>query len=86
MVGGAIISTTQLKVAASVYWNNVVQGLYIQDLWMGLIKPVVLGFVHRDDRLSRRPADDGRHAGRRAASTTTRSSWARSACWRWTSC
>jgi len=43
--GGAIISRTQLKVAGSVYWNNVVQGLYVQDLWMGLIKPVVLGFV-----------------------------------------
>ncbi len=28
MLGGAIISTTQLKVASSVYWNNVVQGLY----------------------------------------------------------
>lgn len=45
MVGGAIISATQLHVATSVYWNNVVQGLYIQDIWMGLIKPVVLGFV-----------------------------------------
>jgi phospholipid/cholesterol/gamma-HCH transport system permease protein len=43
--GGAVISRTQLKIAGSVYWNNVVQGLYTQDLWMGLIKPVVLGFV-----------------------------------------
>ena len=45
MVGGAVISTTQLKVAGSVYWNNVVQGLYPEDIWMGLIKPVVLGFA-----------------------------------------
>lgn len=45
MVGGAIISVTQLKVANSVYWNNVVMGLYVEDLWMGLIKPVVLGFL-----------------------------------------
>jgi phospholipid/cholesterol/gamma-HCH transport system permease protein len=45
MFGAAIISRTQLKVAGSVYWNNVVQGLYMQDVWMGLIKPVVLGFV-----------------------------------------
>jgi phospholipid/cholesterol/gamma-HCH transport system permease protein len=44
LVGGAIISSIQLHVAGSVYWNNVVQGLYIQDVWMGLIKPVVLGF------------------------------------------
>ena len=45
MFGGSIISATQLQVATSVYWNNVVQGLYIEDVWMGLIKPVVLGFV-----------------------------------------
>jgi phospholipid/cholesterol/gamma-HCH transport system permease protein len=45
MVGAAIISATQLQVANSVYWNNVVKGLYIQDIWMGLIKPFVLGFV-----------------------------------------
>lgn len=45
MFGGAIISSTQLKVATSVYWNNVVMGLYVEDIWMGLIKPVVLGFV-----------------------------------------
>ena len=45
MLGGAIISATQLKVATSVYWNNVVMGLYIEDVWMGLIKPLVLGFV-----------------------------------------
>ena len=44
MGGGAVISTTQLHVTGSVYWNNVVQGLYPQDLWMGLIKPFVLGF------------------------------------------
>jgi phospholipid/cholesterol/gamma-HCH transport system permease protein len=45
IVGGAVISSTQLQVASSVYWNNVVQGLYMQDIWMGLIKPFVLGFV-----------------------------------------
>jgi phospholipid/cholesterol/gamma-HCH transport system permease protein len=45
MVGGAIVSMTQLKVAWSIYWNEVVAGLYIQDIWMGVIKPFVLGFV-----------------------------------------
>jgi phospholipid/cholesterol/gamma-HCH transport system permease protein len=44
MLGAALISRIELRVAGSVYWNNVVQGLYMQDLWMGLIKPVVLGF------------------------------------------
>jgi phospholipid/cholesterol/gamma-HCH transport system permease protein len=45
MVGAWVISMTQLHVASSVFWNNVVMGLFIQDVWMGLIKPFVLGFV-----------------------------------------
>ena len=45
MLGAAIIASLQLRVASSVFWNNVVQGLYTQDIWMGLIKPVVLGFT-----------------------------------------
>lgn len=45
IVGGWIISTMQLRVASSVYWNNVVQGLFMADIWMGLIKPLVFGFV-----------------------------------------
>ncbi len=43
--GGMLISVTQLQVAASIYWTNVFEGLYLQDVWMGLIKPLVLGFV-----------------------------------------
>jgi phospholipid/cholesterol/gamma-HCH transport system permease protein len=45
IVGGWMISTMQLRVAGSVYWNNVVQGLFMDDIWMGLIKPLVFGFV-----------------------------------------
>lgn len=45
MVGAWIITVTQLGVSGSVFWNSVVQGLYIQDVWMGLIKPFFLGFV-----------------------------------------
>jgi len=45
MVGAWVITTTQLKVAGSVFWNSVVLGLYIQDVWMGLIKPFFLGFA-----------------------------------------
>ena len=45
MFGGMVISITQLKVAASIYWTNVYEGLYVEDIWMGLIKPVVLGFA-----------------------------------------
>src|SRR6188768_142680 len=45
MLGASIISSVQLHVAGSVYWNNVVAGLFMKDIWMGLIKPFVLGFV-----------------------------------------
>ena len=45
MVGAWIVTVTQLKVASSVYWNSVVAGLYMQDVWMGLIKPFFIGFT-----------------------------------------
>ena len=45
LAGAWLITITQLKVASSVYWNSVVAGLYIQDVWMGLIKPFFLGFA-----------------------------------------
>jgi phospholipid/cholesterol/gamma-HCH transport system permease protein len=45
MIGGWIVATSLLRVASSVYWNQVVQGLYMQDIWMGLIKPFFLGFT-----------------------------------------
>jgi phospholipid/cholesterol/gamma-HCH transport system permease protein len=45
MVGGWFVTVFQLRVASSIYWNSVVQGLYMQDVWMGLIKPFFLGFA-----------------------------------------
>ena len=45
MVGGWLVTYSLLRVASSVYWNAVIQGLYIQDVWMGLIKPFFLGFA-----------------------------------------
>jgi phospholipid/cholesterol/gamma-HCH transport system permease protein len=45
MVGGWIVALTQLRVASGVYWSSVVEGLFIQDVWMGIIKPFFLGFV-----------------------------------------
>jgi phospholipid/cholesterol/gamma-HCH transport system permease protein len=44
LIGGALISKIELRVAGSVYWNNATAGLYPQDLWMGVLKPIVLGF------------------------------------------
>ena len=45
MAGAWVVTITQLKVASSVYWNAVVAGLYIQDVWMGIIKPFFIGFT-----------------------------------------
>ena len=45
ILGGWIIAVFQLRVASSVYWTSVTDGLYPQDPWMGLIKPFFLGFV-----------------------------------------
>ena len=45
ILGGWIIAVYQLRVAGSLYWTSVVEGLYIQDAWMGLIKPFVLGYA-----------------------------------------
>ena len=43
--GGWMVARYQLQVATGLYWSSVTRGLYVQDVWMGLIKPFVLGFV-----------------------------------------
>jgi len=45
MIGAWFITVWQLRVASSIYWNSVVDGLYMADVWMGLIKPFFLGFA-----------------------------------------
>jgi phospholipid/cholesterol/gamma-HCH transport system permease protein len=45
MVGAWLVAVFQLRVASTVYWHSVVDGLYIQDVWMGIIKPFFLGFA-----------------------------------------
>jgi phospholipid/cholesterol/gamma-HCH transport system permease protein len=45
VTGGWAIAVAQLRVASSVYWSSVLQGLYPQDPWMGIIKPFFLGFA-----------------------------------------
>jgi phospholipid/cholesterol/gamma-HCH transport system permease protein len=45
IVGGWIVARYQLQVATGLYWSSIEQALYMQDVWMGLIKPVVIGFV-----------------------------------------
>jgi phospholipid/cholesterol/gamma-HCH transport system permease protein len=45
VVGGWIVARLKLQVATGQYWSSILEGLYMQDIWMGLIKPFVLGFV-----------------------------------------
>jgi phospholipid/cholesterol/gamma-HCH transport system permease protein len=45
MLGGWIIALTQLRVSSGVYWSAVVEGLYIEDVYIGIIKPFFLGIV-----------------------------------------
>ena len=43
--GGWLVARFQLQVATGLYWSSVTKSLYMQDVWMGLIKPFVLGAV-----------------------------------------
>jgi phospholipid/cholesterol/gamma-HCH transport system permease protein len=45
IVGGWLVALFQLQVSSGLYWSSVVQSLFMEDVWMGLIKPFVLGFV-----------------------------------------
>jgi phospholipid/cholesterol/gamma-HCH transport system permease protein len=45
IIGGAIIAVRQLQVPSSVYWKSITDGLYVEDVWMGLAKPFLLGFA-----------------------------------------
>jgi phospholipid/cholesterol/gamma-HCH transport system permease protein len=45
ILGGWLIAVFQLRVASSVYWTSIIEALYLEDVWMGLIKPFFLGFA-----------------------------------------
>jgi phospholipid/cholesterol/gamma-HCH transport system permease protein len=45
ILGGSIIAIHQLQVPSSVYWKSITDGLYMEDVWMGLAKPFFLGFA-----------------------------------------
>lgn len=44
VVGAWLIAWNQLGVATGIYWNSVINSLWIEDVWMGLLKPIFLGF------------------------------------------
>ncbi len=45
ILGGWLIAVVQLRVASGLYWSSITDALYPQDVWMGLIKPFMLGFA-----------------------------------------
>jgi len=45
ILGGWLIAVFQLRVASSVYWTSIIEALYMEDVWMGLVKPFFLGFA-----------------------------------------
>ena len=45
ILGGWVIARYQLQVSSSLYWASVTKGLYMDDVWMGVSKPFVFGFL-----------------------------------------
>ena len=45
VLGGWLIAYFQLRVASSLYWSSIVEGLYMEDAIMGMVKPFCLGVV-----------------------------------------
>ncbi|HEY7289155.1 MAG TPA: ABC transporter permease [Vicinamibacterales bacterium] len=43
--GGWIVARFTLQVNSGLYWSSVTKALYMADVWMGLIKPFVFGFI-----------------------------------------
>lgn len=45
LAGGLMVSKLLLNLDARQYWNNAWQSLVFQDVFMGLVKPVLFGFI-----------------------------------------
>lgn len=45
VLGGWLVAVYQLRVASSLYWTSITEALYLQDAWMGIVKPFILGYV-----------------------------------------
>lgn len=45
ILGGWVVARFTLQVNSGLYWSSVTKGLYMQDAWMGIIKPFVFGFI-----------------------------------------
>lgn len=45
LAGGLMVSKVLLKLDARQYWSNAWQSLVFQDVFMGLVKPILFGFI-----------------------------------------
>ena len=45
VLGGWVVARFQLQVSSGLYWSSISKGLYMQDIWMGITKPFVFGFI-----------------------------------------
>jgi phospholipid/cholesterol/gamma-HCH transport system permease protein len=45
LIGGWVVSVQSLRVPSGLYWSSVVDGLFMEDVWMGVFKPFFLGFI-----------------------------------------
>src|ERR1700722_2705660 len=45
LVGGLVIAKVLLRLDARQYWSNAWESLVFQDVFMGLVKPVLFGFI-----------------------------------------
>ena len=45
ITGGWVVARFTLQVNTGLYWSSVTKALYMGDVWMGTIKPLVFGFI-----------------------------------------
>jgi phospholipid/cholesterol/gamma-HCH transport system permease protein len=45
IAGGWVVARFTLQVNTGLYWSSVTKSLYVDDVWMGIIKPIVFGFI-----------------------------------------
>ena len=45
MLGGYVVARFTLRLATSLYWHSALDAIKLQDLFMGLVKPLVFGYI-----------------------------------------
>ena len=45
MVGGFLVARFTLRLATSLYWHSALDAIKLHDLFMGLLKPLVFGYI-----------------------------------------